>query len=104
MECKMTQTEMNGQARSLVVPLDLGGAPAARTGASDPRLAHRLLTQIAEALWLPDTLADEDKVERIQAAAAALEGLRPRDELEGMLAVQMVATHSAAMDCLRRAA
>ena len=32
-----------------------------------------------------------------------LQGIKPRDEIEGMLAAQMVATHSAAMDCLRRA-
>ena len=32
-----------------------------------------------------------------------LEGIKPQDEIEGMLAAQMVATHSAAMECLRRA-
>jgi len=99
----MTQMETVGPGRALVVPIDLGGEPAAKTGASDARLAHRLLTQLAESLWLPEGLSDEEKLDRIQAAAAALEGLRPRDVLEGMLAAQMVATHSAAMDCLRRA-
>ena len=34
---------------------------------------------------------------------AALHGIEPRDELEGMLATQMVATHIATMECLRRA-
>jgi hypothetical protein len=30
-------------------------------------------------------------------------GIEPRDEIEGMLAAQMVATHNAAMECYRRA-
>ena len=30
-------------------------------------------------------------------------GIAPKDELEGMLAAQMVACHSAAMECFRRA-
>ena len=30
-------------------------------------------------------------------------GTKPADELEGMLAAQMVATHNAAMECYRRA-
>ena len=32
-----------------------------------------------------------------------LEGIAPEGEIEGMLAAQMVATHSAAMECLKRA-
>ena len=39
----------------------------------------------------------------IAAAISQLKGIRPADELEGMLAAQAVATHSAAMECLRRA-
>lgn len=34
---------------------------------------------------------------------AALKGIAPRNEMEGMLAAQMVSTHNAAMECLRRA-
>jgi hypothetical protein len=29
--------------------------------------------------------------------------MKPRDEVEGMLAAQMLATHNAAMECMRRA-
>ncbi len=31
-----------------------------------------------------------------------MRGIKPQDEIEGMLATQMVATHAAAMECLRR--
>jgi hypothetical protein len=32
-----------------------------------------------------------------------MEGIMPEDEIEGMLAVQMVGAHNAAMECLKRA-
>lgn len=38
-----------------------------------------------------------------QAVLAAMMGIEPRDEIEGMLAAQMVGTHNAAMECFRRA-
>ena len=34
---------------------------------------------------------------------AALKGIAPKDELEGMMAAQLVAAHNAAMECYRRA-
>jgi hypothetical protein len=52
---------------------------------------------------MPSSLSEEQRQERYESAVAALKGIAPRDEIEGMLAAQMVATHSAAMDCLRRA-
>ena len=39
----------------------------------------------------------------MMAAYEALQNIAPRDELEGMLAAQMISTHNAAMECLRRA-
>jgi hypothetical protein len=40
---------------------------------------------------------------RYYATAAALSGIDPRDEIEGMLAAQLIATHNVAMECLRLA-
>ena len=37
------------------------------------------------------------------AIVAALFGISPRDELEGMMAAQLIAAHNAAMECYRRA-
>jgi hypothetical protein len=34
---------------------------------------------------------------------AALAGIAPRDELEAMLAAQLLGAHNAAMECYRRA-
>ena len=41
--------------------------------------------------------------DQMNAALAAIDGMRPADEIEAMLAVQMVATHEVAMDMLARA-
>jgi hypothetical protein len=85
-----------------VVPVESPEAIVEATGTNDPELAQRLVNQVYETLWLPAELSDEKRLEHIRSAIAALRGIKPQDEIEGMLATQMVATHSAAMECLRR--
>lgn len=71
-------------------------------GSRSPEFNAVLLLQTTDALWearLPGAL----KAVQDEAAMAALEGIGPKDELEGMLAAQMVATHAAAMEAYRRA-
>src|SRR4051812_10662057 len=61
-----------------------------------------LANQVTNALWL--ARADEDeRRKRMSAAVAGLAGIGARDELEGMLGAQLIAAHSAAMECYRRA-
>jgi hypothetical protein len=72
----------------------------ATTGSTDENLALVLMNQVSRTLSRP---AGVSEAQVLKAAIAALKGLAPRDELEGMLAAQMVATHPAAMECLRRA-
>ena len=50
--------------------------------------------------WL--TQARKHRQQR-SATVAALVGIAPRDELEGMMAAQLIATHNASMECYRRA-
>jgi hypothetical protein len=57
--------------------------------------------QVLNALWLDRN--PETQQRQYGAAGAALIGLKPADEIEGMLAAQIVATHNAAMECYRRA-
>jgi len=48
--------------------------------------------------------ADEEKRDEAWIAAMqAMNGIAPKDELEGMLAAQLVACHSASMECYRLA-
>jgi hypothetical protein len=63
----------------------------------DPAFLDNLIATLAAA-W-PDGSAEE----RHSAARSALEALQPRDIIEAMLGVRMIAAHHAAMDGYRRA-
>jgi hypothetical protein len=73
------------------------------TGTDDADVWHRLVRQAIDSLWLPAELGEEEGRRRIQSAISLMAEIKPQDGVEGMLAVQMVATHEAAMECLRRA-
>ena len=45
----------------------------------------------------------EEREKQLSATVAALIGIAPKDELEAMMAAQLVAAHNAAMECYRRA-
>ena len=68
------------------------------SGSDNDDFSNVLLNQVAYALWLEPCDADEQK-RLVQATLAAMIGMKPRDELEGML----IASYSAAMECYRRA-
>lgn len=78
-------------------PVDLSAA----FGTSDRDLQAGLITQVVGALWLP--LEGDDGTLKANAAIAALKEMKPQDVFEGQLAAQMVATHDAAMERLKRA-
>ena len=62
----------------------------------------RLANDTLQALWVKHS-DDQARDRQIQAAVAGLVGIAPQDELEGMMAAQLIAAHSAAMECYRRA-
>ena len=62
------------------------------------------LDEIAALLFVHSDLKTEERNARITRALELYEGLKPRSAAEGMLAEQMVGTHFAALECLRRAA
>lgn len=74
-----------------------------QTETAGPVLDQSLMRQVIESLWMPAELGEDEQLIRITSAIRQVEEIRPRDGLEGMLAAQMVATHNAAMECLRRA-
>jgi hypothetical protein len=62
-----------------------------------------IANQTIKALWFRSK-ADEQEIEQQRHAAVdALIGMGPRDEFEGMIAAQLIACHSASMECYRRA-
>ena len=61
-----------------------------------------LANQVVQALWVSNS--DAQKRDRqLSAAIKGLVGIGPKDELEGMMAAQLIAAHNAAMECYRRA-
>jgi hypothetical protein len=83
-------------------PDDLKGALKFIGGSRSDSWNNIPANQAVETLWLKNS----DKAARDRqygATVAALAGIRPRDELEGMLAGQLLAAHNAAMECYRRA-
>jgi hypothetical protein len=63
---------------------------------------NTLANQAAQALWIKNSDA-ETRDKQLSATITALVGIGPRDELEGMMAAQLIAAHNAAMECYRRA-
>ena len=61
-----------------------------------------LANQAINTLWLKHS-DEETRDQQYDATLFALIGIGPRDELEGMIAAQLLAAHNAAMECYRRA-
>src|SRR5213079_353900 len=63
---------------------------------------NTVANQTISTLWT----AHSDKITLARQRSATVEaliGIGPKDELEGMLAAQLIAAHNAAMECYRRA-
>ena len=89
--------------RTIVVvndPDDLKGALESIGGSQSDSWNNVVAAQALETLWLTNS---HKEAQQYSATVAALVGIGPRDELEGMLAAQLLASHNAAMECYRRA-
>jgi hypothetical protein len=58
---------------------------------------NRIANDTVRALWLKHS-DDKTRDLQIDAALNGLIGIAPKDELEGMMAAQLIASHSAAME------
>jgi hypothetical protein len=100
---KSATRERNRKPRLGPLDTELKGELRVFGGSRSDDFNQVLLGQVASSLWP----GHEDEQERIQqkcAAYYAMAGIKPKDELEGMIAAQLVACHYASMDCYRRAA
>lgn len=71
-------------------------------GSQSDHWNNLLANQAMQALWMKHS-DTETRDRQMSATVAALVGIGPRDELEGMMAAQLIAAHNAAMECYRRA-
>ncbi len=99
---KKTADETKPAAMVAKGPDDLKGTLKEIGGSSSDHWNSVLASQTMQALWLKHS-DPETRDNKLSAAVAALIGIGPKDELEGMMAAQLIAAHSAAMECYRRA-
>lgn len=71
-------------------------------GSQSDHWNNTLANQTLQALWVKNS-SSQERDKQMSATVAALVGIAPKDELEGMMAAQLVAAHNAAMECYRRA-
>ncbi len=83
-------------------PEDQKGTLKKIGGSSSDAWNNVLANQAVYSLWLNNS-DEETKDRQLTATVAALTGISPRDELEAMMAAQLIAAHNAAMECYRRA-
>lgn len=100
MSAKKSANEQNIPV--VVDPEDRKGRLKDVGGSQSDYWNNTLAGQAVQALWLKNSSADE-RDKQLSATVAALMGIAPKDELEGMMAAQLVAAHNAAMECYRRA-
>src|SRR6202045_871356 len=63
---------------------------------------HVLHNQAIQSLWIKQS-DNEVRARQYNAAITGLIGIAPQDEIEGMIAAQLIAAHNATMECYRRA-
>jgi len=83
-------------------PDDRKGQLKSIGGSQSDHWNNTLANQAVQALWVKNSSAEE-RDKQLSATVAALMGIAPKDELEGMMAAQLIAAHNAAMECYRRA-
>jgi hypothetical protein len=81
---------------------DLNQALILVGGSKSEEWNSTLVNQILDCVWVRDP-DDTAKAKQATAALSGAAGINPKDELEGMLAAQMLAAHNAAMECYRQA-
>jgi hypothetical protein len=83
-------------------PDDRKGALKSLGGSLSDHWNNTLANQAAQSLWTRNSDA-ETRSRQLSATIAALAGIGPKDELEAMMAAQLIAAHNATMECYRRA-
>ncbi len=82
-------------------PEALKGSLKAIGGSQSDYWNNILANQTIKTLWLGHS-DEESRTQQYSATVAALMGIGPKDEIEGMIASQLLAAHHAAIECYRR--
>ena len=96
-----------GESRSISIGTGQSGLSRSISHGAELRIVanYRRTSQLCQAiqtLWVKHS-NKETCDEQYSATVDGLMGIGPKDELEGMIAAQLLAAHNAAMECYRRA-
>src|SRR5262245_22241503 len=81
---------------------DMRGEQKAIGGSLSDGWNYAIANQVINTIWTKHL--DDDEANKLRAASLeALVGIKPQDEIEGMIGAQLIACHNAAMECYRRA-
>jgi hypothetical protein len=83
-------------------PSSLPGKLKSIGGSKSDTWNNVIANQAVQTIWGKNS-TEEERKNQVGATIAGLIGINPNDELEGMLAAQLVACHNASMECYRRA-
>ena len=72
------------------------------SGSSSHDFTSVLINQMLDSQWRVNSDTEGQQM-MVSAAMVAMKGIKPQDELEGMMAAQLLACHNASMECFRRA-
>ena len=94
---------MSKQKETKQIPVQFGkDGICSISGSRNDQVTNTLVDQAANTLWIKYSDKDTQN-QQIDAVFGMMEGIAPQDEIEGMLATQMVGLHNATMECMRRA-
>jgi hypothetical protein len=98
---KGTVQNEQGRTVALDAPDAVRGELKTVGGSQSDRWNYELVNQAARTVWRN---SDEQSYDcQVGAIVDAMAGIKPKDEIEGMIAAQLLAAHNAAMECYRRA-
>lgn len=72
------------------------------SGGNSKEFGWLIYHQLSKSCYADNTI--DEFLETFKNISIEMKGIAPKDQIEGMLAAQMIATHHAAMDCYRIAA
>jgi hypothetical protein len=103
LEAREVETGRNWRRQCALAEVAHSGADLMRRDVRTwPTLEWYLGRSATSSLWVAHSEEQEQDRQR-SATVVALAAIRPKDELEGMMAAQLVAAHNATMECYRRA-
>jgi hypothetical protein len=91
----------NKKSGLMLDPKDLQGRLRFIGGSASDHWNNILVNQATNSLWAHPEEGERDR--RYSATVVALAAIAPKDELEAMMAAQLLAAHNATMECYRRA-